>query len=51
MKKKKTITLKSITNKEGESDESHEGDEEYDMALVARKFKRFMRRKRHSFKK
>lgn len=46
VKKKKIIALKSITNKKAKSDKSDQGDKEDDMALVTRKFRMFMRRKR-----
>ena len=50
-KKKKTIAHKLTTIEDEESDELEEGDEEDDLALIARGFKRFMRKKKQGFKK
>lgn len=45
--KKKTIALKAISsNYEEESSESEEGSEDEDLALIVRKFKKFIRRKK-----
>lgn len=49
-KKKKIITLKSIMNKEKESNESREKDND-EMAMVSRRFKKMIRRKKPNFKK
>ena len=51
IKKKKTIALKTTSSKDDESDEFDEEEEEEDLALIARKFKRFMGKKKQGFKK
>ena len=46
------ITLKTTTSKDNDSEESDkEEEEEDDLALMARKFKRFMKRKKQNFKR
>ena len=52
IKKKKTIALKTTTSKNNESEESDEEEEEEDLALIIRKFKRFMKQgfKKKTFK-
>ena len=50
-KKKKVIALKTTTSKEESSGNSSEEDEDEDMALVSRKFWRFMRKKKYGYKK
>ena len=39
------------TTKEEESEDSEEGDEDEKMALITRKFKNFMKKKRQNFKR
>ena len=45
-KKRKTISLKSIAKEDDKSEDSEEGNEDKEIALLTRKFKRFMRKKR-----
>ena len=49
-KKKKTIAFKSTT-REDSSEDSEEDDEEDETAMLARKFRRFMRKKKFNYKK
>ena len=50
-KKKKVIALKTTTSKEESSGSSSEEEEDDDVALVSRKFRKFMRKKKHGYKK
>ena len=50
-KKRKIIALKSIANKEKESEDSEESEEDEELALTIRKFSCFMKMKRPNFKR
>ena len=44
-KRKKIIALKSMANEKDFDDELEESDNEYDLTLIDKKFRRFMREK------
>ena len=46
IRRKKIITLKSITQEEEDSEKSKNSEEDEDLALIIKKFRRFMRKRR-----
>ena len=50
-KKKMTIALKSIVQEEEELDQSENDDEDEELALITRKFKRFMKKRRQGVRR
>ena len=50
-KKMRTIVVKSMANKDVKSDTSKKSKNDDKMAMIIRKFKRFIRRKRYGPKK
>lgn len=48
--KRKTIALKSVANNKDISDELEEIDNENELAMITRKFRRFTRRTKFGFK-
>ena len=51
IRRKKTITLKSTAQEEEDTEKSDNGKEDEDLALITRKFRCFMRRKRQEIKR
>ena len=51
VKKKKTIALKSTVHQEEESDYTGDDDEDEELALITRKFKRFMKKKNQGMRR
>ena len=46
VKKKRTIALKSITQLDEKSEETENEEQDEEMALITRKFKRFLKKKK-----
>ncbi|XP_073116782.1 uncharacterized protein [Elaeis guineensis] len=51
IKKKRTIALKSTTSPDYETDDSEDEDQDEEMALITRKFKKFLRKRKQGMRK
>ena len=51
VKKKRTIALKSTTSPDYETDESEDEEQDEEMALITRKFKKFLRKRKQGMRK